>query len=153
MKRMICSRASRALAISERKKAAEHVAVAACKLLFHVHHVDTGEGRVLGALADASRELQELQFAGCGPVRSCHVGRCAPEDDNRAREPGELQGSLPGVVPGCGLRLLVGAVVLFIEDNEAEVGLGGEKGAPRAYDHAELTFMDSPPLVEFLAGF
>ena len=42
--------------------------------------------------------------------------------------------------------------MLLVQDYEAEVGLGGEEGAPGAYDHAELALVDTPPFVEFLAG-
>ena len=43
--------------------------------------------------------------------------------------------------------------MFFVENDEAEVGLGGEEGASRAYGHAEFAFVDAPPFVELLAGF
>jgi hypothetical protein len=43
--------------------------------------------------------------------------------------------------------LLVGRVVLLVDDNECEIGDGSEDRRARAYDHARLSTLDAVPLL------
>ena len=57
----------------------------------------------------------------------------------------------PCVVSGT-LLLLVGGIVLFIDDNESQIVQRGEHRRPRAYDHVDLAAPDAMPLIVSRAG-
>ena len=56
------------------------------------------------------------------------------------------------MVARCGVVLLVGPLVLFVDHDQPKVGLGREDRTPRADHHAVLAAVHLPPLVEALAG-
>ena len=75
-----------------------------------------------------------------------HVRSGAAHDDRGTGQLGKLEGHRPRVVAGRCVLLLVGPLMLFVEDDEPEVRLWREDRAPRPDDDAGLAAVDSPPL-------
>ena len=101
---------------------------------------------------DALGEAQQGRFAPAGAVIRDDVRGGAAQQDDGAGEPGQRGGDVPRMVPGAGVVVLVGPLVLLVHDDQAEVGLRREYGAPGADDEPVLALPHLPPLVEPLAG-
>ena len=65
--------------------------------------------------------------------------------------PASAEATSLSVVPGAGVVVLVGPLVLLVDHDQAEVGLRGKYGAAGADDEAVLALPHLPPLVEPLA--
>ena len=102
----------------------------------------SGSGRWLHALV----HLDQRVLAALGVVPGFERWRGGAEDDWRLRELGAHHGDVARVVARI-LFLLVGRVVLFVDDDEAEVGDGREDGRARADDDARFAAADAMPLL------
>ena len=95
---------------------------------------------------DPARQLQARQLEpGLRPRRR------GAGDEHGAALRGAAAGDGAGVVAGVAL-LLVGGVVLLVDDDQAEVADRGEDGRARADADARLAAAQAPPLVVALAG-
>ena len=65
---------------------------------------------------------------------------CAAQDDLGAMDPGEHNGRVAAVVPGRRRILFIRGVVLFIDNDEAEVVMGQEQGGTRSQDDGGAAF-------------
>ena len=105
----------------------------------HVHHLHRGER----AARDAVGEPQPGERLPLGGVRRFERGGGRTEHQHRAGGAGAEPGGPAGVVAGR-LVLLVGGVVLLVEDHQPEVPDGGEhRGAGPEHD-ARLAPPDAP---------
>ena len=99
---------------------ADQAAVAVLQLQSHVHQAH----RWQGAAADALGQAQQLR-GGCRPLAGLpglqRWGGAAEHQAGTAAA-GPVPGDVPGVIAGHGAVLLVGAVVLLIEHDQAQVG-------------------------------
>ena len=69
-----------------------------------------------------------------GLVVGFHIGGGAAHHHHRAAASGQRQGDVAGVVVGRELRLLVGRLMLFVDDDDARVGYGCKQRAARTHD-------------------
>ena len=74
-----------------------------------------------------------------------------PRTTSGAGQLRQLEGHIAGMIAGRVIRLLVSPLVLLINNNQAQVRLGGKKGAARADDDIKLSVLYPPPLVKLLA--
>ena len=134
------------------QSAAEDAAVALLKLPAQVYDLYRGlRSRAAGTRAGhgcyAIRQLEQT----VSPVDGAGIGhnvRCrGAQDDHRAGKLRQLQGRLPGVIARR-VVLLVGGLVLFVDDYQPQVRLGRKDGAARAYRHTVTALLYAPPLVE-----
>ena len=108
-------------------------------------HVDQLDRRHAQAV-DPPRQLQPRQLQPGLRARRRGAG-----DEHGAAVRGAAAGDRAGVVAGVAL-LLVGGVVLLVDDDQAEVADRGEDGRARADADARLAAAQPPPLVVALAG-
>ena len=115
--------------------------------LAHVEGVDGGEG----AAADALGQADEGVLAGLGGVvPALEGGGGRAEDAAGALDDRAHHGHVAGAVARA-FVLLVAAVVLFVDNHQAEGAHGGEDGRARADDHLRFAAADAVPLVVALA--
>ncbi len=146
---------------AELQGAAEHAAVARLELVAHVDHVDgrqDGRGHdaqgVAVGVSHGAHALLELEQGVLAPERLLvgdDVRRGRAHDQHGARKLGQLLGDVAGVVARRRVLLLVGPLVLLVDDDEAEVRLRREDGRPAADDDGVAAVADAVPLVEELA--
>ena len=108
----------------------------------HVDDFDFGQRTLLHAIG----EFDQRVFVFLGVVIRLERGCGGPEHDNGVRHLGAHDGDIAGVVARRFL-LLVGRVVLFIDDDQREVGDRSENGGARADDHASFSALDAMPLL------
>ena len=95
---------------------------------------------------DAQRKAQQCVLAALGVVVRLE-GRCrGAEDDGGSFETGAHDRHVATVVARA-VFLLVGSLVLFVDDDEAERRQGREHRRAGAHDHLRLGVADAPPLV------
>jgi hypothetical protein len=92
-----------------------------------VHHARGGEGLARGAIG----ELEEAVLARERVLPALQRGRRRAEHADRAGGASPHDRGVPGVIAGC-LRLLVGALVLLVHHDGAELRQGREHGRPRS---------------------
>ena len=134
------------------QSAAEDAAVALLKLPAQVYDLYRGlRSRAAGpraghgcyAIWQLEQTVSPVDGAGIG-----HNVRCrGAQDDHRAGQIRQLQGRLPGVIARR-VVLLVGGLVLLVDDYQPQVGLGRKDGAARAYRYPVIALLYAPPLVE-----
>ena len=129
--------------------AAENTAVAGFKLGFHVYNLNFGQGRHRPQ-DHAFREPEQLVVALLSMIKGDYIGCGAAHNHYCPGGPGKLYGGITGVVAGRFIRLFVGPFVLFIDNNKAKIGLGGENSASGADDHVELSVFYAVPFVKLL---
>ena len=117
------------------------------ELLAHVDHLDLRQRPLLHAL----EHLHQRVAAALGIVPALERGRRGAEDDCTAEEFRAHHGDVATVVARC-LLLLIAAVVLLVDENQAEVGHGCEDGRARADNDARLTATDAVPLLGAFVG-
>ena len=131
----------------------EEGGVAAVELEPHVDDLDRRQlERAAAALAVAPAEvrpdpvgqLEAPDLALLRPPGGLDGRRRAAEEHDRAALGGEPLGQGAGVVAGVGV-LLVGPLVLLVEDDQPEVAQRGEEGRARADDDAAATGGDRLP--------
>ena len=91
-----------------------------------------------------------MVFAGFGVVERFQGGSGGAEQNGTLFQMGTEHGEVTSVV-AWGAVLFVGVLVLFIDDNDAEVGEGREDGTARADDDARFALADTVPFIEALA--
>ncbi len=132
------------------QRAGEHGAVAGGKLGGHVDHGDRRQRlavRALGQLHAAPGGTAVLHRAG---VQGFDGGRGRTQHQLGAAHHGQVHRHFTrGVARG--FVLLVGALVLLVDDDDAKVAQRGEQGRAGAHHHLRLATLDEAPLVEALA--
>src|SRR5205814_3435522 len=112
----------------------------------HVYHL----GACHRAVGDSLRELQVRVLAAPRVVKRFERRRRGAEQDNRALTTRAHYARVAPVVVGRFL-LAIRGLVLFINDDEAEIGDGREDCGARADDDARLSALQTTPLIETLA--
>ena len=117
-------------------------------------------GRQLGTEVDdldrrrgpdrANRQHDPVVDAGPRPADAVDGGRGRPEHDRRARQLAQPDGHVTRLKPRCPVAL-VGGIVLFVDDDEPDIGQRSDDGQPRPDDDVHLARPDAPPLVGALA--
>jgi hypothetical protein len=115
-------------------------------LLAHVDDRHGGERPI----EHAAREYDPFVLAGDRVVVALHRRRRRPEDDQRAGLASADDGDVAAVVSRT-LFLLVGAVVLFVNDNQSHLLERREHRRPGADDDIDVAAADALPLVVALA--
>ena len=107
-------------------------------------HVDQRNFRQ-GAIADALLQREQRIFAtlDVGPRLQRRRGRT--EDDGGAGQLGAHHSDIASVIAGQ-LRLLVGSVMLLVDDNQREVGDGRKDSGASADDDVGFAAADAMPL-------
>lgn len=116
-------------------------------LVAHVDDANKGEGLTVGSLGEGD----ELVFVFGAGVEVAFDGRSGgAKDDSGAFDMGANDGEVAAVVFRWVL-LFVSGLVLFVDEDEAEVGEGGEDGGAGSDDDFGNPFADAVPLVEAFA--
>ena len=130
----------------------EDRAAAAAKLLGHVDHADLGQAGAAGTLGHAHASPGDAApGAGAAAAERLERGRGRAEHERAAPLARHAGGDLASVVAR-GLVLLVGALVLLVDNDEARIGKRGEERRAGADDHAGLALAHEVPLVKALTG-
>ena len=79
-------------------------------------------------VAEAGVELHQSVFPLSGVGVALHGGRGRAQEHFRALPVGHEDGHIAGMVARGGVLLLVGSLVLLVDDDEAEVAIGEEQG-------------------------
>ena len=111
--------------------------------------VDDADQRHLLTVGAAGK-FQEAVFSREGVAVAFHGGGCAPEDNGASLEASPHHGHIPRMVPGT-LLLLVGSLMLLVDDENAEVTEGGEDRAPRPDHDPCLPPSDPEPFLPSLS--
>ncbi len=109
-------------------------------LAFQVHGRDVGQGR----RAEPARQPQPAIAPGLGVDPRLDRGRGGGEHDRRLLEPRAHDAHVAGVVDDAVL-LLVGALVLLVDDDQAEIGEGQKQRRARPDDRPRLPARDRAP--------
>ena len=113
----------------------------------HVDDADEGKGLAVGALGEGD----ELVFLFFGTVEvAFDGGGGGAEDDGGAFDVGADHGEVAAVVFRWVL-LFVSGLVFFVDEDEAEIGEGGEDGGAGADDDFGDSLADAVPFVEAFA--
>ena len=160
-KRITCSSAASAVSIAPRQRAAEHAAVAGCaapradRRRRSAAWRATPSGRTLPSAAgdgpDALGQREQRVLAARRALVRDDVRRRAAEHHDGALQPRQLDRGVARVVARLRVLLLVRPLVLFVDDDQAEVRLRREDGRARADDDVVAPVGDAVPLVEQLA--
>ena len=125
---------------------AEDAGIGAVAALFpleaHIDDADEGHGLAIGPTG----HLEELILARLDIGKGLEAGRGAGKHDGAALELGPDDGQVAGVVAR-GFILLVGGLVLLVDDDDAEVLQWGKDGAACADDDVGEALVDLEPLV------
>ena len=138
--------------------AGEDRAVAGQQLLaqvddLHVGQWDRGRDRLAAAgAADALGQVEQGVAARPGARVGDEVGRGGAEQRDGAGQLAVALDDLADVVAGGGVALLVGPLVLFIDDDQGRVGGGGEKGGAGTDDDVDLAGADAAAALLDLAA-
>ena len=116
---------------------------------FHAHVDDADEGHFL--IVDAGGHFEEGVFAVAGVVVAFERGGGGTENDDGFFELAAHDGAVAGMVARAFL-LFVGMLVLFVDDDQAEVIDGSEDGGAGADGDAGAFLADFLPFVVTLAG-
>ena len=108
----------------------------------HVDDADVGHDGAVDALGQAD----ETVFAGAGVAVGFEGGGRGAEEDGAALQGAAHDGDVAGVVVG-GLVLLVGGLVFFVDDEEAEGADRREEGRAGAERDAGFAGRDALPFV------
>ena len=130
------------LRVAERRQRAGGDRVQPRALAAHVQHLDRGQRTAV----DPPRQAQHRH-----PVHALRPRRRAAGDQERTAARGPLGGDVPGVVARVAL-VLVGGVVLLVEDDQPQVGDRREDGRAGPDADARLALAQAPPLLVALAG-
>jgi len=106
-------------------------------------------------MPDGSQSLGHRQEAVCAALRhgtGDDIRRGTAEDHCRAGQCCQPDGHVAGVVARRPVLLLVRPFVFFVDDDEAEIRLRREDGAPGADDDVEFALLYAVPFVQMLAG-
>ena len=112
------------------------------ELLAHVDDFDFGERPLFHAIGQLDERIFVLLRVEVGFER--RSGRA--QHDDGIRHLGAHYGDVAGVVARR-FFLLVGGVVLFVDDDQREIGDRGKHRGPRADDHARFAALDAVPLL------
>ncbi len=116
------------------------------EFLAHVDDFDFGQR----ALLDTIGEFDERVFVLLRVEIRLQRRRGRAHHDDGVRHLRAHDGDVAGVVARS-FFLLVGRVVLFVDDDQREIGDRGEDRRPRADDHARFAALDAVPLLGALA--
>ena len=123
--------------------ARDHLFVAGfLELLAHVDDFDLGQG----ALFYPVGQFDERVFVLGGVEIGFKRGRGRAQDYHRAGHFGAHHSDITGVVTRYAF-LLVGRILLFIDDDEGQIGHGSEHCGARADYHAGFSALDAVPLL------
>ena len=112
------------------------------KFLAHVDDFDFGQRTLFDAIGQFDQRVLVLLRVEVGLERR----RGRAEHDDGIRHLGAHDGDVAGVVARR-FFLLVGGVVLFVDDDEREIGDRREDRRARADDHARVAALDAVPLL------
>ena len=112
------------------------------ELLAHVDDFDFGQRALFYAIGQFD---QRIFIFLCVEIR-LQRGRGRTQHDDRVRHLGAHYGNIAGVVARR-FFLLVGGVVLFVDDDQCEIGDRGKDCGARADDHAGVSTFDAVPLL------
>ena len=116
------------------------------KLLAHVDDFDFGQRTLLDAIGQFDQRVFIFLRVEVGLERR----RGRAQHDDGVRHLGAHHGDVAGVVARR-FFLLVGRVVLFVDDDQREIGDRRKDGRARADDHARVAALDAVPLLGALA--
>ena len=106
----------------------------------HVHDGDRGEGALLHSFGHG-----EVVILSLSPVPVTFEGRGGrAQDHRRPRKPPPDEGHVTGMVTGT-FFLLIGGLVLLVDDDESQSGHRGEDGRAGAHDDGDLPGGRTPP--------
>lgn len=112
------------------------------KLAAHVDEFDFGQGAILDAIV----HFDACVFALCRILPAFERRRCRAEHHDGVGKLGAHDGNIASVVARS-FFLLVALVVLFVDEDEAEIGHWCEDGGARTDDDGRITAMDATPLL------
>src|SRR5687768_14678045 len=119
----------------------EEPPVAGLELLSEVDDLDDGLGP-----GRSRRQLHPAVFPAPRPSDAVDRRRRAPENDGGAGPPGQLDRGIPRLEPRRAVAF-VRALVLLVDDDDAEVRERCEHRQPRAHDDVDGARADPPPLI------
>ena len=113
----------------------------------HIEHANHGHSAVI----DALRESEQSVLSRGAIVPTFHGRSCAAENHRAALLLGPQNGDITSVIPRR-LFLLVGALMLFIDDDYSKVFERRKDGASRPNDNTRTARMNLPPLIKTFAS-
>ena len=113
----------------------------------HVDQLNAGELR----FPHASGQSKESKLSLLSVEVTFQRGGGAAEHNGDSGEPGAPDRHVAGVVARSEVVLFIGMLVLFVDDDEAEIGKRREDGGACADENAHLAPLDPPPEIVFLA--
>ena len=122
-------------------------AVSAAKFLPHIYDADGWQLTGVEAVFQGKQMIHAL----FGAVAAFHIRRRAAENQKRVGGCASELGGVAGVVARGGV-LLVGGLVLLVDDDEAEIAARGKNGASRSDHNARSSGLDALPLIVALAN-
>ena len=112
------------------------------ELLAHVDDFDFGQRPLLHAIGQLDQRILVLLRIEIGLQR--RSGRT--EHDDRIGHLGAHYGNVAGVITRR-FFLLVGGIVLFVDDDQREIGYRGEDRRARSHHHSRIATLDAMPLL------
>ena len=125
------------------QRSADRSGIAVSQLLLHIDDLDRRQRLSVVALA---HRIERIDAAPC-EIHALDRRRRRPEHDQRALLNAAIDGDLPRMVARCIFRL-IGVLLLFIDQNKAEIFRRCKHRRPRSDNDAGLAGLNSPPFVE-----